>query len=122
MSKHKEIYNLLAVSTVAPVTLDSTNGAEVFGPVCNNQYAHDGRIYFGFQGFSTVTGSGFVPILYGSWNGYDWHVSTAFPTYTTAARGLLELDTLPRYFRLGWEVNAEGLDAARFMLEADAEY
>ena len=120
--KHKEIYNLLAVTTVLPVLLDSTNGTEVFGPIHNNEYAHNGRIYFDFQGFSVPTGTGFVPILYASWNGYTWKKSTAFPTYTTAGGGLLELTNLPRYFRLGWEVNAEEIASARFMLEADAEY
>lgn len=123
MAYRKDIFNLLAVTTVAPMLLASTQGAEVFGPVCNNEHAHSGRLYYSYSGFNTPSPGGLIPKVYGSWNGYDWALVTTCNSGTTAsAMQIKELSALPRYIRLGWDLNAIGLSKARFILEADSEY
>lgn len=120
----KEIYNLLTEHTTQPISLDTTGATVNYGPTYKQTYAHAGRVYYEWQGFDTaVTGAGFQPSLYGSFNGSSWFLHTALPSSDSAASGVFELPTLPMEFRLGWLLSSRvGLGNVRIILEADAEY
>jgi len=122
--KHKEIFNLLTETSSLPISVATTGATVTYGRVLEQKYSHAGRVYYEWQGFDTaVTGAGFSPSIYGSFNGYSWFLHTALPNSASAASGVFELATLPKYFRIGWLCTGRiGLGNTRMMLEADAEY
>lgn len=121
MSRFKDLYNLLSVSTNSPLVLSSTDGNFVYGPSYNVEDAFSGRIYYHAYGFATVT-AGIAPSLFFSFNNYSWYESTSLPVLSTGNSYLIELSNLGKYIKLGWKVNAEHIDNVRAMLEADSEY
>ena len=108
----KTIYNLLTQNTSAPISLSSTNGTTSFpGPLIYNEHAFDGGIYCHVSGFAaTVSGVGFRPRLYCSFNGVDWYMNTALPALTTAAHYFKKVTDLGPYIKLGYRAGGKNAE------------
>lgn len=118
---NKELFDCLTVTGEPIAITSSAGGVEQFGPVQHNENARMGRMYISANGFGTVS-TGLAVKLYASFNGASWYLQTAFPTLTTAYNQVVNLEYLPRYFKVGYKYDGQSLGVFRAIIEADSEY
>lgn len=117
----KVIHNLLTQNTATPIQIIKNATEQFTGPRFLNESGPRSKMYVQISGIA-VGGTGFIPKLYSSFNGYSWFLHSTNSPYiaalTTSASRMYDFPHVGNYIRMGYIANST-VSAVRCILETE---